>query len=155
MVALTKPDQLRQRVAFALSQILVVTPLDLTDDINTETMVNYYDIFVRNAFGNYRNVLREVSYSQRMGGMLSYLKNKAQQHFVDIGDPVAFPDENFAREIMQLFTIGLCELNIDGTCQKDENGGDIATYDNVDIAEFSNYAAGCTTRRVLRVLVST
>ena len=140
-LALTSADQLRQRMAFALSQILVVTPTVLNDSINTETMIQYYDIFVRNAFGNYRNILKQVAFSHRMGEMLSSINSKSYQYSIDYGRP-AFPDENFGREIMQLFSIGLDMLNMDGTPQLDEDGNPIPTYENSAIQSFARAWTG-------------
>ena len=93
--------------------------------------MNYYDIFVRNAFGNYRDVLREVSYSPVMGSMLTYVDSKS----LSASGFVA--DENYAREIMQLFTIGLWRLNADGTRAVGSDGGSIPTYDNSHIVSFA------------------
>lgn len=134
--AMNAPDQLRQRVAFALSQILVIS--DRSDSLNNEpfSMVSYYDIFVRNAFGNYSNVLLEVTKHPAMGIYLSHMGNQPP-------DPSTgrFPDENYAREIMQLFSIGLWELNPDGT-RKLTNGLPIPTYDNDDITAFARVFTG-------------
>jgi uncharacterized protein (DUF1800 family) len=77
MVALSAPDQLRQRMAWALSQVLVVTPNQINENGLSEAYLNYYDIFVRNAFGNYRDVLKEVSQSPMMAEMLSFLESKS------------------------------------------------------------------------------
>jgi uncharacterized protein (DUF1800 family) len=77
MIALSAQDQLRQRMAWALSQILVVTSKQITEDGLSEAYLNYYDIFVRNAFGNYRDILKEVSQSPMMGEMLSFLESKS------------------------------------------------------------------------------
>ena len=76
LLALRAPDQLRQRMAFALSQIMPVDPL-LTDRLATETNVVFYDIFVRNGLGNYRDVLREVAFNSRMGEMLTFVNSKS------------------------------------------------------------------------------
>lgn len=103
-LALKANDQLRQRVAWALSQIFVVST-DGAHGRRAETYLNYYDIFVRHAFGNFRDVLREVTYSPVMGDYLTFRRNKAFDRSNN------YPDENFAREIMQLFTIGLWRLN--------------------------------------------
>ncbi|MEM6886233.1 MAG: DUF1800 family protein [Verrucomicrobiota bacterium] len=133
-------DMLRQRVAYALSQILVVstTGSDALED-NPWGMANYYDILVRHAFGNYRDILYEVTYHPVMGLYLSHAKNRR-------GDPATnrFPDENYAREIMQLFSIGLYELNQDGTRKQDANGNYIPTYTNADIREFAKIFTGLT-----------
>ena len=132
------PDQLRQRVAWALSQILVIgeAGLDSQSQLH-EPWSNFYDIFTRHAFGNYRDVLREVSYSPMMGEYLTYRNNKA----FAASTPNSAPDENYAREIMQLFSIGLYELNADGTVVKDT-----ATYDNNDIVNFARAWTGFKVR---------
>ena len=77
MIALSAQDQLRQRMAWALSQILVVTSKQVTEDGLSEPYLNYYDIFVRNAFGSYRDILKEVSLSPMMAEMLSFLESKS------------------------------------------------------------------------------
>jgi len=135
MLALEAPDQLRQRVAWALAQVFVVAPDDATAN-HAEMYVHYYDIFVRNAFGNFRDVLREVTYSPVMGDYLTYKRNRA---FDSDG---AYPDENYAREIMQLFTIGLWQLNPDGSKKLDTNGNAIPTYSNEDIMNFARVFTG-------------
>ena len=91
LLALNAKDQLRQRVAFALSQILVVAPRALGDP-HTEASLQYYDIFVRNAFGSYRDILKEVSFSEKMARMLSSVRNKSYQYNLSRRRP-AFPDE--------------------------------------------------------------
>jgi uncharacterized protein (DUF1800 family) len=116
--ALSAPDQLRGRMAFALSQILVIS--DNSQLINTPTLVaEYNDILLRGAFGAYRDLLREVTYSPAMGIFLTHLRNQKTDWTLDVsGQLVASavqPDENYAREVMQLFSIGLNELRLDGT----------------------------------------
>ena len=115
--AINANDQLRQRVAWALSQYFVVSEKGSNQSNLNERWLNFYDIFVRNAFGNFRDILREVTWSPHMGYYLSYIENKK-------ADPAkgTFPDENFARELMQLFTIGIWELNEDGTLEIDDYG---------------------------------
>jgi uncharacterized protein (DUF1800 family) len=136
--AMTGPDQLRLRTANALSQILVVSTSG-NDFIrgNSYTQADYYDIFINHAFGNYRNILEEVTYSNQMGFYLSHLYNRKSDPAIN-----RFPDENFAREIMQLFTIGLWELNPDGTRKRDQDGGPIPTYDNNTIMEMAKVFTG-------------
>lgn len=108
LTALKGRDQLRQRMAFALSQIFVVTQLQLSNaEYNTEFFLNYHDIFVRNAFGSFWDILKEVSYSPLMGEMLSFLESRSSAYvaFTE-GGRESRPDENYAREIMQVrFTI--------------------------------------------------
>jgi len=135
---LTSPDVLRQRVAFALSELLVIAETEFLQ-YSPITFSNYYDLLLDHSFGNYRNLLEAVTYHPAMGTYLTYMNNPKQQ---TVRGQVIFPDENYAREVMQLFTIGLCELNIDGSCQTDVNGDFIPTYDNEDIAEFSKIFTG-------------
>jgi len=133
------PDQLRQRVAFALSEILVVS--DQNDFLfNYQNgMAAYYDILLENAFGNYRDLLEEVTLSPAMGVYLSMLGNQKP----DVENNIR-PDENFAREVMQLFTIGLVELNLDGSVKTDTNGAAIPSYDQDTIEGFAHVFTGWT-----------
>lgn len=135
--AVMSDDQLRQRMAFALSQILVTSSMGNTNiDSNPHLQASYYDILVRNAFGNYRDILEEVTYSPAMATYLTYLRNRK-------GDPNSgrVPDENYAREVKQLFTIGLLELNMDGTPRL-RNGNPIETYTNEDITGLARVFTG-------------
>jgi hypothetical protein len=142
-VALWAEDQLRQRMAWALSQILVITPNQINNKEATEIYANYYDIFVRNAFGNYRDVLKEVAYSPMMAEMLSFLESKSSAFVLRSTGDKAYPDENFAREVMQLFTIGVQQLNNDGTLKLDPSSGlPIPTYQNDDIQTFARAWTG-------------
>ena len=133
----TAPDVLRQRVAFALSEIFVVS--DNVDDllVYPTALSDYYDTLLVNAFGNYRDLLRDVTLHSAMGIYLSHVNNRRS-------DPASntFPDENYAREVMQLFSIGLFELNVDGSLQLDGNGDPIPTYSNVEIREFAKMFTG-------------
>ncbi len=133
---MTNSDLLRQRVAFALSEIFVISMnSDLRDMVGA--VASYYDILSRNAFGNYEDLMMEVTLHPAMGYYLSHLNNPKE----DLANNI-HPDENYAREIMQLFSIGLYELNPDGSRKKDGNGNDIATYDNDDIKEFAQVFTG-------------
>merc|ERR1719310_535354 len=136
MKAMQAQDQLRQRMTWALSQIFVASVPSFGDDHLSESWLNYYDIFVRHAFGNFRDVLREVTYSPLMGAYLTFRGNAALDYANN------FPDENYAREIMQLFTIGLWELNDDGTPQRDNNGYRIPVYTNEYIMVFAKVFTG-------------
>lgn len=128
-------DLLRQRMAFALSQIFVVSSnSDLTGE--AYTMGHYYDMLASHAFGNYRDLLGDVTRHVAMGYYLSHLNNPKEDPANNI-----HPDENYAREIMQLFSIGLYELNNDGT-RKLDNGDPIPTYDNTDIKELAKIFTG-------------
>lgn len=131
--ALTAPDQLRQRVAYALSQILVIS--DVPDNLGSDVhgCAEYYDILVRGAFGRYRDLLRNVALSPQMGKYLSHLQNAKANPTTG-----ARPDENFAREIMQLFSIGLWRLNEDGT----RAVPDTPTYTQQDITEMARVWTG-------------
>lgn len=104
--------------------------------------LNYKDIFVSNAFGNYRNIIREVTYSPMMAEMLSHLDQASAMYTLLKEGRVSRPDENFAREIMQLFSIGLYELNMDGTYKVDADGEVLQTYDNTDIQTFARAMTG-------------
>ena len=101
-IVLSAPDQLRQRMAWALSQIFAISPEMIKDSGETESLVKYYDIFVRHAFGNFRDVLKEVAYSPIMGKMLSYRASKSSAYLWKRLRVVYFADENFAREVMQV-----------------------------------------------------
>ena len=140
-LAIKAPDQLRQRVAFALSQILVVSVAQV-QGFEDEIYVNYYDIFVRNAFGNYRDVMREVTYSPMMAVMLTYEDSKSLQFCVDATGRNMFPDENYAREVMQLFTIGLYELNMNGTQKLNAEKRPKETYTTQDVMSFAKIFTG-------------
>lgn len=136
---MTAPDVVRQRVAYALSQFFVVSDRVETLSINPYSLTSFYDILLRNAFGNYRDMLRDVALSPAMGLYLSHANNSRADP-----DRNIFPDENFAREVMQLFSIGLYELNIDGSVKSDSEGNPISTYDNDDIAEMAKVFTGLT-----------
>ncbi len=136
--ALSGDDQLRQRVAFALSEIMVVSQLGALD-IAPYALADYYDVLVRNAFGNYRDLIEEVTLHPAMGVYLSMLGNRKPDPARNIR-----PDENYAREIMQLFSIGLVELNTDGTTRLDAFGNTIPTYDQEVIENFAHVFTGWT-----------
>ena len=131
--ALSDEDQLRQRVAWALNQIFVVSLTDVDIGRKTEVISNYYDTFVENAFGSYREIMKQVAWSPLMGEMLSYAGSRSTQLLFEWTGATVYPDENFAREIQQLFSIGLVKLNQDGTEMLDEEGNSIPTYDNDDV----------------------
>jgi len=124
---------LRSRTAFALSQLLVLSDVD----VNQFSVAHYIDLIDRNAFGTYRQLLEDVTYSPGMAVYLTYLHNKK-------GDPSKGrePDENYAREIMQLFTIGVLELEPDGTPTLDRDGREIETYDNDDVTGLARVFTG-------------
>lgn len=140
-IALTGPDQLRQRVAFALSQILVVSDISLGDDNRSEPLANYYDMLVNGAFGNFRTLLENVTLSPMMGEYLSSLRN-SKATFDAAGNTITTPDENYAREVMQLFTIGLVQLQPDGTLVLGADGLPIPTYNQTTITEMAKVFTG-------------
>jgi uncharacterized protein (DUF1800 family) len=135
--AVRGPDQLRQRMVFALSQIFVVSTVNSAVSHQPEAHASYLDMLARNAFGNYRSLLQDVATHVTMGRYLSHLGNEKE-------DPATgrLPDENFAREVMQLFSIGLWELNEDGTRKKDAEGRDIPTYDQADVMGLAKVFTG-------------
>ena len=137
-------DQLRQRVTFALSQIFVISNSSgaLTDQ--NKSMAYYYDMLATNAFGNFRTLLQTVTLNPEMGTYLSMLRN-------GVANPAlgTHADENYAREIMQLFTIGLVQLNLDGSVQTDSSGIALPTYSQTDVENlarvFTGWASNPTT----------
>jgi len=116
-------DQLRQRVAFALSQLLVVSDTGFTLANAQYGVTNYYDMLRNNAFGNFRELLEQVTLNPVMGIYLSMLQNDKGSNFDNTR-----ADENFAREVLQLFSIGLHNLNQDGTL----SGGNTFTQDDIE-----------------------
>lgn len=123
------PDQLRQRVAFALHQIFVVSA---ASEVNRPSwMTVYLQAIDRNAFGNYRNLLQEITLTPAMG---EYLDMRLSTR--------ASPNENFAREILQLFSIGTAVLNPDGTPQLDAQGMPLASYSQTQVNEFTRVFTG-------------
>ncbi|REL26246.1 DUF1800 domain-containing protein [Thalassotalea euphylliae] len=136
--SITAADQLRQRMAFALSEILVVSNGggEVLTDV-PEAVASYQDILIQHAFGNYRELLEAVTYSPAMGYYLTYLGSEK-------GDEATgrMPDENYARELIQLFTLGVVELAPDGTVKLDDNGQSIETYNNQDITGLARVFTG-------------
>ena len=134
-------DQLRQRVGFALSEIFVVSELEGQVRNKHYGAAKFYDMLCNRADDSYRVLLEDVSKSPIMGKYLSHLKN--QKAVLDNnGEAIISPDENYAREIMQLFSIGLLELYPDGSIRLDESGNPISTYDQNDITELSRVFTG-------------
>ena len=129
-------DQLRQRVAFALSQILVISDRSIFGGEH-EAVANYYDLLVEHSFGNFRDLLEAVTLSPLMGLYLSMLGNEKPDEARNIR-----PDENYARELMQLFSIGLVELNTDGTSKLGADNQPIPTYDQNTIENYAHVFTG-------------
>jgi Protein of unknown function (DUF1800) len=123
----TKADQLRQRVAFALQQIVVINNFEVS---GTYGFREYYNNLLDNAFGNYRQVLKKVALSPVMGDFLNNANNDK-----------AAPNENFARELLQLFALGTCELASDGTLK---GGTCTATYSNDVVRSYAYALTGWT-----------
>ncbi|WP_298553499.1 DUF1800 family protein [uncultured Algibacter sp.] len=129
-------DLLRQRIALALSEIIVISRNSNIGDYGVG-LGDFYDVLKDNAFGNFKNILREITLHPMMGIYLSHYNNPKSNP-----EENTHPDENFAREIMQLFSIGLYELNQNGSYVLDGNGDRIPTYNNADIKEFAKIFTG-------------
>jgi uncharacterized protein (DUF1800 family) len=130
---LTGKDQLRQRVAFILSQIWVVSAL------NAYAYPPYWRIFRDNAFGNYRDVIKAVTLSPAMGRYL----NMANNNKANPAKGTA-ANENYGRELMQLFTLGLTQLNLDGSPVVDANNNPVATYNQAQVTNVAKALTGWT-----------
>lgn len=146
--AINAPDQLRQRMAWALSQIMVATYQQSKLVQDPVALAEYYDVLARDSTGyfndagafhagTYENLLDDVSRSPAMGKMLTYLRNKA-------GNPNlgTFPDENYAREVMQLFSIGLILRNQDFSPKLDGNGQPIPSYEQPTVSAYAQVFTG-------------
>jgi uncharacterized protein (DUF1800 family) len=136
MHALNNPDQLRQRVAFALSQIMVVSSVQIR---HSYALADYQNVLLKDALGNYRTLLQDVTL------------NPAMSYYLDMADSAesdplngTVPNQNYAREVLQLFSIGLVELNPDGTEQLDAGGAPIPTFDGATIEGFASVFTGWT-----------
>jgi uncharacterized protein (DUF1800 family) len=134
--SLTQADQLRGRVAFALSQILVTSGLE---NSRNYAMRNYQQILREQALGNYYNLILAVTLSPVMGEYLNMVNNNKANPLTGTN-----PNENYAREILQLFSIGLYQLNPDGSPRRDASGNLIPTYENDEIEGFASIFTGWT-----------
>lgn len=128
-------DQLRARVAWALSQIFVIS--NIAPDIRPVAMSSYMDVLTRNAFGNYRTLLGEVTLHPAMGYYLNMLESEKENP-----SKGTHPNENYAREVQQLFSIGLVKLNLDGSQKVDSAGKPIPTYDEDVVKGFAKAFSG-------------
>lgn len=139
-------DQLRQRVAFALSQVFVVSRFG---GPNSEALAEYYDVLIRHAFGNFRDLLEAVTLSPAMGKYLTLEGSRK-------ADPVknTFPDENYAREVMQLFSLGLWKLRSNGMPRKDAVGDNIPTYSQNDVEELARVLTGWRIDTYLKPMIA-
>jgi uncharacterized protein (DUF1800 family) len=134
--ALSDADQLRQRVAFALSQLFVVSGVEIYEAYG---MADYQNMLLHDAFANFRTLLQDVTLSPVMGHYLSMADNDKTNAALGTS-----PNENYAREVMQLFSIGLYQLNPDGSQMLDGTGAPIPTYDQSVIEGFSSVFTGWT-----------
>jgi uncharacterized protein (DUF1800 family) len=134
--ALNNPDQLRQRVAFALSQIMVVSSVEIYEAYG---LADFENILLKDALGNYRTLLQDVTLSPTMGHYLDMANS-------DQTNPLngTVPNQNYAREVLQLFSIGLVALNEDGTQQLDATGAPIPTFEGTTIEGFASVFTGWT-----------
>lgn len=135
--AANAPDQLRQRMAFTLHNIFMVSLANGDLWFEGRAFANYYDLLHKNAFGNFRTLLEDIALSPAMGMYLSHIRNRKEDSATG-----RTPDENFAREVMQLFTIGLYELNNDGSLKLDGNGKPIETYGTADVMAMAKVFTG-------------
>ncbi len=133
--AATAPDQLRQRVKLALSEIFVISMADAAIDVRGAS--SYFDMLGAQAFGNYRDLLQAVSLHPMMGVYLTHRGNQKEDAATG-----RKPDENYAREVMQLMSIGVHQLNMDGTIKRDGEGQPIPTYTPNDISELAKVFTG-------------
>src|SRR5438552_16544474 len=130
--ALGGADQLRQRVIFALSEIIVVA---MNKNTNGNEIVPWLSLLSRNAFGNYRALLKEITLDASMGKYLDLANS---------GVAGGAPNENYPREVMQLFTIGVSLLSLDGSTQTDGQGNAIPSYTQVDVQQLAKALTGWT-----------
>ena len=133
----TSTDALRKRVALALSEIFVVSLTTADFDWRSHGIAAYWDVLVKNAFGNFRQLLEDITLNPAMGYFLNTKGN--QKENVASGRQ---PDENYAREVMQLFTIGLYQLNLDGTEKTDASGNKIESYTQSDVSNLARVFTG-------------
>lgn len=136
----TGKDVLQQRMTLALSEIFVISysGVDVAGPVKALVMAHFMDLLQKNAFGNFRQLLEDVTLSIAMGRMLGTLGNLKEDN------KGRRPDENYAREVMQLFTIGLYELNLDGSLKKDSNGQPIETYTLDTVSNLARVFTGWT-----------
>ncbi len=132
--AMGQPDQLRQRVAFALSELLVASDFEVNSTAGTASL---QQIFLTNAFGNYKDILKATTLNAYMGDYLDMANSSKNA-----------PNENYARELMQLFAMGVNKLNMDGTEQLDNSGAPIPNYTPDDVKNVARALTGWTYARL-------
>jgi uncharacterized protein (DUF1800 family) len=133
---IAEPDQLRQRVGMALLDMLVVGIGGVNLNWKQFAMAAYVDVLLDNAFGNYRDILNGITFNAAMGSFLTFLGNRKANATTG-----AVPDENYARELMQLFSLGLQQLNMDGSV-KTANGVALETYGPADVSGLARVFTG-------------
>lgn len=138
LVSARADDQLRQRMAFMWSELFVVSRR--TMGVAHTVFAEYYDVLLDHSFDNFRDLLEVVTLNSVMGSYLNMHRNRKRD--LTATPPVVRADENYAREIMQLFTIGLEELELDGTPKLDRNGNRIPTYTEADVEQFAKVFTG-------------
>jgi uncharacterized protein (DUF1800 family) len=138
-VMIAGDDQLRQRVAYALSQIFVISDNVATISNAAEGSSSYYDMLLQSSFGSYRQLLLNVTRHPMMGRFLTHYRNRKANPTTGTQ-----PDENYARECMQLFSIGLYQLSADGNYLTDGSGRPLESYNNDNISQFARVFTGFT-----------
>jgi uncharacterized protein (DUF1800 family) len=133
---MSAPDAMRKRIALALSEFFVVSLNSLEIDWRGYIIAAYWDILNQHAFGNFRDLLEAVTLSPAMGHFLNTRGNQKEDN------KGRLPDENYAREVMQLFTIGLYELNLNGSVKIDGTGKKLETYDSDDVSQLARVFTG-------------
>ena len=134
---MASPDALRQRVALALSEFFVVGTAGVQLDWPQFAMAAYWDVLAANAFGNFRQLLEAVTLNLAMGDFLNTRNNQKEDLVRGL-----VPDENYAREVMQLFSIGVIKLNLNGTTVLDNNGQQVETYTQSDVLNLARVFTG-------------
>lgn len=134
---MTAPDALRKRCALALSEFFVVSLSGLNFSWRSHALAAWWDMLSANALGNFRKLLEDVTLNPAMGYYLNTKGNRKED--TSTGRQ---PDENYAREVMQLFTLGLVQLNTDGTEKKDAQGQKIETYTQADVTNLARVFTG-------------
>ncbi len=139
--AVRKPDQLRQRIAFALSQVMVVNSKDaaFNGSDRANVMIPYQNALHKYGLGNYRDLMASMTKTAAMGTYLDMLNNAKANPTTN-----SRANENFSRELMQLFTLGVFQLNDDGTVKTDVGGHPLPTYSNAEVTEFARVFTGWT-----------
>jgi uncharacterized protein (DUF1800 family) len=137
---LTGQDQLRQRVAFALASMFVVS----TNSVNSQAVVTYQNVLANDAFSNFYTIMQDVTLSTAMGAYLNMLNSNKPSTVVVNGVPPQIANENYARELMQLFTTGLDMLNQDGSLQLDVSGNPVPVYTEAQVQAFARAYTGWT-----------